>query len=145
MANKPKSIIGIDLGHSVFKLAEYNHTKKRVGWVTKKLVESSVWQDETLIAGNLKEILDNPDLHINKKSTGLVLAVYGSQAAFREVQIPAGEKNLLDAVSFFAALTVTSPRLITRMPPSVKYPCLRDTSSLLPCTCKYALSVSMPS
>ncbi len=109
MANKPKSIIGIDLGHSVFKLAEYNHTKKRVGWVTKKLVESSVWQDETLIAGNLKEILDNPDLHINKKSTGLVLAVYGSQAAFREVQIPADEKNLLDAVSWEMEQYLASP------------------------------------
>ncbi len=93
--NKFTSVVGLDLGQSVIKMAEYSKSEKQILAIAKLFVEPTDWSDTEQFKSRLQEWLLN---NIQGKRPELSACLTISQATIRPISVPPDEKQLDEAV-----------------------------------------------
>jgi Tfp pilus assembly PilM family ATPase len=97
MAKKSSSVVALELSRSFLKLVEFLPDENQISTVAIKPLDASRWDDDGYLAEQIKHSISK---HISDPGAELVSAVAGENAVIRQVEIPAGEDNIVDAIQW---------------------------------------------
>lgn len=97
MAKKNSSVVALELSRSFLKLVEFLPDENQISTVAIKPLDASRWEDDQYLAEQIEHSLSK---HISVPDADLVGAVAGENAVIRQVEIPNGEDNIIDAIQW---------------------------------------------
>src|SRR3954470_3601534 len=97
MAKKSSSVVALELSRSFLKLVEFLPEENQISTVAIKPLDASRWDDDQYLADQIKQSVAK---HISSPDADLVSAVAGENAVIRQIEIPNGEDNILDAIEW---------------------------------------------
>jgi Tfp pilus assembly PilM family ATPase len=97
MAKKSSSVVALELSRSFLKLVEFLPEENQISTVAIKPLDASRWDDDQYLAEQIKQSVAK---HISAPDADLVSAVAGENAVIRQIEIPNGEDNILDAIEW---------------------------------------------
>jgi Tfp pilus assembly PilM family ATPase len=97
MAKKNSSVVALELSRSFLKLVEFLPEENQISTVAIKPLDASRWDDDQYLAEQIKQSIAK---HTSTPDADLVGAVAGENAVIRQIEIPNGEDNILDAIEW---------------------------------------------
>ena len=103
---KTKSIIGLDLGHSVIKLAEYSPQKKEILTLAKMVLDPEEWKQEADVYKKIAEWIKEKK---QASASEIVLGVSAKHAILKQCALPKAEQNIQKAIQWELEQSLISP------------------------------------
>jgi Tfp pilus assembly PilM family ATPase len=97
MAKKSSSVVALELSRSFLKLVEFLPEENQISTVAIKPLDATRWDDDQYLADQIKQSVSK---HISDPGAEIVSSVAGENAIIRQVEIPAGEDNIQDAIQW---------------------------------------------
>src|SRR6476469_9220134 len=97
MSKKNSSVVALELSRSFLKLVEFLPEENQISTVAIKPLDASRWDDDQYLAEQIKHSVAK---HTSAPDADLVTAVAGENAVIRQIEIPNGEDNVLDAIEW---------------------------------------------
>ena len=97
MAKKSSSVVALELSRSFLKLVEFLPEENQISTVAIKPLDASRWDDDQYLAEQIKSSVAK---HISAPDADLVSSVCGENAVIRQIEIPNGEDNIIDAIEW---------------------------------------------
>ena len=97
MAKKSSSVVALEMSRSFLKLVEFLPDEKQISTVAIKPLDATRWDDDQYLAEQIKHSVAK---HTSGPDADLVSAVSGENAVIRQIEIPHGEDNIIDAIQW---------------------------------------------
>jgi Tfp pilus assembly PilM family ATPase len=90
-------VVALELSRSFLKLVEFLPEENQISTVAIKPLDATRWDDDQYLADQIKQSVSK---HISDPGAEIVSSVAGENAIIRQVEIPAGEDNIQDAIQW---------------------------------------------